>query len=157
MTLFFGTQGNISIDSVQSKNVTEWSLSVKADIEQIKTIGNFTIFDEKPLDLVEGKLSLITDDHAFIAKLFGTVDTTADTPSVGDETNVVTLGSTRTKFNATFQYTDANGNDVKIECVDCVATDHEFSNEAEGVLEESFSFNVKPNDVTITTIKKATP
>ncbi len=100
-------------------------------------------------------LSLITDDHAFIAKLFGTVDTTADSPALGDETNVVTLGTSRTKFNATFQYTDANGNDVKIECVDCVATDHEFSNEAEGVLEESFSFNVKPNDVTITTIKKA--
>lgn len=155
MTIFFGTQGSIKIDTVQSENITEWSLSTSADIEQIKTIGNFTIFDEKPLDLVEGSLSIITDDAAFIGKLFGDVVATADTPAAGDTTTVVTLGTTRIKFDAEFKYTDANGNEVKIECVDCVATDHEFSNEAEGIFEESFSFNVKPENVTITHVKKA--
>ncbi len=155
MTLFFGTQGSVEIDTVQSENITEWSLSTSADIEQIKTIGNFTIFDEKPLDLVEGSLSIITDDPGFVGKLFGNVVTQADTPAAGDTTTTITLGTTRTKFNATFDYTDADGNQFKIDCVDCVATDHEFSNEAEGIFEESFSFNVKPENITITHVKKA--
>jgi hypothetical protein len=155
MAIFFGTQGNITIDGVQSQNVTEWSLSTSADVEQIKTIGNFTIFDEKPLDLLEGSLSIITDDANFIAKLFGNVATQPDTPNVGDTTTTVTLGTTRIKFNAEFTYTDASGNEVKISCVDCIATDHEFSNEAEGIFEETFSFNVKPENVTITHVKKA--
>jgi len=157
MAIFFGTQGIIKIDTVQSKNVTEWSLSTSADIEQIKTIGNFTIFDEKPVDMLEGSLSLITDDASFIGKLFGDVTAAADTPDVGDTTTTVILGTTRTKFDAEFTYTDADGNEVKITCLNCVATDHEFSNEAEGIFEETFSFNVKPEDVTITHVKKATP
>lgn len=155
MTIFFGTQGNITIDGVQSKNITEWSLSTSADVEQIKTIGNFTIFDEKPLDILEGSLSIITDDASFISKLFGNVQTQADTPGVGDTTTTVTLGTQRIKFAAEFTYTDASGNEVKISCVDCIATDHEFSNEAEGIFEETFSFNVKPENVTITHVKKA--
>ena len=155
MAIFFGTQGSIKIDDDQSKNVTEWKLSTKADVEQIKTIGNFTIFDEKPLDLVEGSLSLITDDAKFIGKLFGDVDVQADTPATGDTTTTVTLGTNRIKFDAEFKYTDSAGNEVKIECTDCIATDHEFSNEAEGIFEESFNFTVKPENVTITHLKKA--
>lgn len=155
MAIFFGTQGSITIDTVQSKNITEWSLSTSADVEQIKTIGNFTIFDEKPLGLLEGSLSIITDDASFIAKLFGDVATAADTPATGDTTTTVTLGTQRIKFDAEFSYTDADGNQVKINCVDCIATDHEFSNEAEGIFEETFSFNVKPENVTITHVKKA--
>ncbi|MBN2231045.1 MAG: hypothetical protein JW779_15780 [Candidatus Thorarchaeota archaeon] len=157
MAIFFGTQGSITLDGVQSKNITEWSLSTSADVEQIKTIGNFTIFDEKPLDILEGSLSIITDDTAFISKLFGNVATQADTPDTGDVTTTVTLGTQRIKFDAEFTYTDADGNQVKISCVDCIATDHEFSNEAEGIFEETFSFNVKPENVTITHVKKATP
>lgn len=157
MAIFFGTQGSITIDSVQSTNITEWSLSTSADVEQIKTIGNFTIFDEKPLDILEGSLSIITDDASFISKLFGNVATQADTPDTGDTTTTVTLGTQRIKFDAEFTYTDADGNQVKISCVDCIATDHEFSNEAEGIFEETFSFNVKPENVTITHVKKATP
>jgi hypothetical protein len=83
------------------------------------------------------------------------VATQPDTPNVGDTTTTVTLGTTRIKFNAEFTYTDASGNEVKISCVDCIATDHEFSNEAEGIFEETFSFNVKPENVTITHVKKA--
>jgi hypothetical protein len=157
MAIFFGTQGTITLDGVQSKNITEWSLSTSADVEQIKTIGNFTIFDEKPLDILEGSLSIITDDTAFISKLFGNVATQADTPDAGDTTTTITLGTQRIKFDAEFTYTDADGNQVKISCVDCIATDHEFSNEAEGIFEETFSFNVKPENVTITNVKKATP
>lgn len=155
MAIFFGTQGSIKVDTVQSKNITEWSLSTSGDVEQIKTIGNFTIFDEKPLDLIEGSLSLITDDANFISKLFGDVEETADTPATGDTTTTVTLGTNRIKFDAEFLYTDAKGNQMKIECKDCIATDHEFSNDAEGIFEETFSFNVKPEDVTITHVKKA--
>lgn len=155
MALFYGTQGSIKIDDSQSKNVTEWKLSTKADVEQIKTIGNFTIFNEKPLNLVEGNLSLITDDAKFIAKLFGTSEEQADTPAQGDTTTTVTLGSNRQKFDAEFKYTDASGNEVKIACTDCIATDHEFSNKADGIFEESFNFNVKPENVTITHVKKA--
>jgi hypothetical protein len=155
MAIFYGTQGSIKIDTVQSKNVTDWKLSTKADVEQIKTIGNYTIFNEKPLDMLEGSLSLITDDAQFIAKLFGDVEETADAPATGDTTTTITLGANRIKFDAEFLYTDAKGNQMKIECKDCVATDHEYSNEAEGIFEESFSFNVKPEDVTITHVKKA--
>ncbi len=63
MAIFFGTQGSITIDTVQSKNITEWSLSTSADVEQIKTIGNFTIFDEKPLGLLEGSKIILASLH----------------------------------------------------------------------------------------------
>jgi len=155
MAMFYGTQGSIKIDDSQSKNVTEWKLSTKADVEQIKTIGNFTIFNEKPLNLIDGSLSLITDDAKFIAKLFGSSTDEADKPSQGDTTTTIILGSSREKFDAEFKYTDALGNEVKIACTDCIATDHEFSNKADGIFEESFNFNVKPENVTITNVKKA--
>lgn len=150
---WFAEEGSITIGGIRySTRVRDINVTGGGrDVELIRTFGAGTVPNERPMEMVEGRITYVSDIPVQTAQwVYGgsyAVGTGASMVSGGDLTRYrMSVGGVRYDWR---DPTDLSGPAIRITLGSAWGTAIEWSNSTDNALEETITFKALPADVKI--------